>query len=70
MKKTKINQKMLKNGKNSKKSTKKRQFRGTPSGNQPAFACQPALRNKQKMKKHIFLFFFRSFLLITEKGLI
>ena len=31
-----------------KKSTKKRQFRGTPSRSQPAFACLPALRSTQK----------------------
>ena len=34
-----------------KKSTKKRQFWGTPSGSQSAFACWPSLRSKQNMKK-------------------
>ena len=58
-KKTEINRKMLKNGKNSKKLTKKRQFRGTPSGS------WPALRSKQKLKKHVFLFIFRRFLLVS-----
>ena len=31
-----------------KKSTKKRQFRGTPLGSWPACACRPALRSRQK----------------------
>ena len=48
--------------KSSKKSTEKRQFRGTPSGRRPAFACRPVLRSKQNTKqKHFFLFFFRRF---------
>ena len=50
------------------KSTEKRQFRGTPSGSRPAFACRPALRSRQ------FYVFFRSFFVdfsreITKKGL-
>ena len=44
--------------KKSKKSTKKRQFRGTPSGSRPAFACRPALRSRQN---HIFLVHFHTF---------
>ena len=40
------------------KLTKKRQFRGTPLGSWPAFACRPALRSRQKP---FFLFFFRHF---------
>ena len=35
------------------------------TGSQPAFACQPALRSRQNMKKHVFLFIFRQFLLIS-----
>ena len=44
------------------KSTKKRQFWGTPSASRPAFACRPALRSRQNL---IFLFIFRRFLLIS-----
>ena len=39
-----------------KKLTWKRQFRGTPSGTQPAFACWPALRSRQH---HIFFVHFK-----------
>ena len=35
----------------------KRQLWGTPSGSQPAFAYQPALRSKQNMKKYVFCSF-------------
>ena len=40
-----------------KKSTQKSQFRGTPSGSQPAFACRPALKSTQQLKKHVFVHF-------------
>ena len=39
------------------KSTEKRQLRGIPSGSQPAFACQPALRSRQYMQKNVFCSF-------------
>ena len=38
-------------GQTTKKSTEKRQIWGIPSGSLPAFACQPALRRRQKLKK-------------------
>ena len=61
-KKDRISRKLTKNVKKVKKSTEKRQLRGTPSGSRPVFACRPALRSRQK---HIFFFFFRRFLLIS-----
>ena len=56
---------------NNKKSTEKRQFRGTPSGSRPAFACRPALRSRQKQD---FFVEFQAFFVdlsceITEKDL-
>ena len=53
------------------KSTEKRQFRGTPSGGRPAFACQPALRSRQN---HFYFVHFQTFFVdfsreITEKAL-
>ena len=50
---------------------RKRQFRGTPSGSRPAFACWPALRSRQN---HIFLVHFQTFFVnfsreTTEKAL-
>ena len=52
------------------KINQKRQFWGTPSGNWPAFACQPALRSRQK---HVFFSFSDVFVdfscEIIEKGL-
>ena len=44
------------------KINQKRQFRVTPSGSWPAFACRPALRSQQN---HVFSFIFISFLLIS-----
>ena len=40
-----------KNAENIKKSTEKKQFWGTTSGSQPAFACQLALRSR---RNHVF----------------
>ena len=39
-------------------STKKRWFSSTPSGNWPAFACQPALKSRQNGKKHVYVVLF------------
>ena len=65
---TEISRKMLKNVKKSEKSTEKRQCRGTPSGSQPAFACQPALGSRQN---HVFFcsFFVDFSREITKKAL-
>ena len=64
----------MKNVKNIKKSTEKRQIRGITSGSRPAFACQPALRSRQNMKKTCLLFIYRRCFIdfsreITERGL-
>ena len=48
-----------------KKSTEKIQIWGTPSGSQPAFACQPALKSRQKWINTVFLLIFRRFFLIS-----
>ena len=41
-------------------------FQRTPSGSQPVFACWPALKSRQKWKKHVFSFIFRRFFLISN----
>ena len=53
-----------------KKSTEKRLIWGTPSGSQPAFACQLALRSSKIWKKHVhFQTFFVDFRReINKKG--
>ena len=56
---------MTKKVKKVKKSTEKRQIWGTPSGSRPAFAYQPALQSRQKLKKYSFLFIFRCFSVIS-----
>ena len=48
-------------GQTTKKSTEKRQIWGIPSGSLPAFACQPALRRRQKLKKQVFFVHFQTF---------
>ena len=73
-KKTEFSQKSLKNVWKGKKSTEKRQIRGTPSGSRPAFACRPALRSRLYLEKTLLFFVhFRTVFVdfrreITEKG--